>query len=92
MVRDPVCGMNVDPKSSNYSMEYKGNTYYFCSEQCLNSFTSNPEKYLESDREPHNHGGMGGCGGCGGEGRMGNIHVVLMVLAFIIFAARYLWR
>ena len=90
MVKDPVCGMDVDPKSSKYSMEYGGNAYYFCSEQCLNKFTSNPGKYLEAGHESHQHGGMGGCMGCGGGGRMGYIHLILMVLALILFVSRYL--
>jgi YHS domain-containing protein len=90
MVRDPVCGMEVDLKSSRYSMEYRGNTYYFCSEQCLNKFTSNPGKYLEASHESHQHRGMGGCMGCCGGGKMGYIHVILMALAIILFASKYL--
>lgn len=43
---DPVCGMEVD-KSSKYKTLYKGQVYYFCSENCLNSFKKDPEKYLK---------------------------------------------
>ena len=89
MVKDPVCGMEVDPKVTKYSMEYKGNIYYFCSEKCLNDFTSNPEKYLEGGHQSHNHGGMGGC--CGRGGKMGYLHLILMILFVIVFVVRSLW-
>ncbi len=45
--KDPVCGMTVDPKSpKTQKTQYKGETYYFCSESCKKSFEANPEKYL----------------------------------------------
>ena len=49
-VRDPVCGMEVDPNETAYSIEHDGETYYFCSQSCKESFdpeaanTSIPEK------------------------------------------------
>jgi len=42
---DPVCGMEVDNKSK-FKTLYKGKVYYFCSENCLNLFKKDPEKYL----------------------------------------------
>ncbi|WP_424005341.1 permease (plasmid) [Haloarcula salina] len=36
--RDPVCGMEVDPDETDYSVEHDGRTYYFCSESCEESF------------------------------------------------------
>jgi Cu+-exporting ATPase len=30
MVKDPVCGMNVDEKTANLKSEYMGKAYYFC--------------------------------------------------------------
>ncbi|MBI2019203.1 YHS domain-containing protein [Candidatus Daviesbacteria bacterium] len=44
-VKDPVCGMKVD-KKSQFSTEFKGQKYYFCSENCLNQFKGAPEKYV----------------------------------------------
>lgn len=43
---DPVCLMNVDPKSS---LEYKheGKSYYFCAPSCRQSFANNPEAYIK---------------------------------------------
>ena len=31
MVKDPVCGMDVDPKTAANKSEYKGQMYCFCS-------------------------------------------------------------
>ncbi len=45
-VMDPVCKMVVNPKTTKFKTEYYGQTYYFCSEDCLKEFESNPEKYL----------------------------------------------
>ncbi|MEM2110217.1 MAG: heavy metal translocating P-type ATPase [Candidatus Odinarchaeota archaeon] len=49
MVRDPVCGMEVDPEKTPFKKEVNGRTYYFCSETCLRIFES-PEKELKSMR------------------------------------------
>lgn len=46
MVKDPVCGMDVDPKTAAGKSEYKGETYYFCSNGCKRAFDKEPEKYL----------------------------------------------
>lgn len=35
---DPVCGMDVDPDATEYSVEHESRTYYFCSDSCLTSF------------------------------------------------------
>lgn len=43
--RDPVCGMNVDPKTAAASTEHQGVTYYFCSPGCQRQFDSDPAKY-----------------------------------------------
>jgi YHS domain-containing protein len=91
MVRDPVCGMEVDPKTTRWSMEYRGAVYYFCSEKCLNDFVADSDKYLSrgSGGQTHDHGGMGGC--CGGVGgRMGYIHLALMILFLILIVTRNL--
>ena len=44
-VKDPVCGMEIDPATSAASDEYRGTTYYFCSQGCHDSFMAEPEKY-----------------------------------------------
>jgi YHS domain-containing protein len=48
MVKDPVCGMDVNPKTAAGKSEYKGQTYYFCSNGCKRAFDKEPEKYLAS--------------------------------------------
>jgi YHS domain-containing protein len=48
MVKDLVCGMEVDPKSAAAMSEYQGKLYYFCSRGCKASFDKHPERYLET--------------------------------------------
>ncbi|MFB6166737.1 MAG: permease [Candidatus Nanohaloarchaea archaeon] len=36
--RDPVCGMDVDPEECEHTAENSGKTFYFCSEECMESF------------------------------------------------------
>jgi P-type Cu+ transporter len=45
-VKDPVCGMDVDPHTTKYRAEHSGRTYYFCSDQCRTKFIANPWSYL----------------------------------------------
>lgn len=46
MVRDPVCGMSVDPLSAAAKYEYAGTTYYFCHPRCEERFRGDPDGYL----------------------------------------------
>jgi P-type Cu+ transporter len=46
IVKDPVCGMSVDPTTAPGSNEWHGTTYYFCSQKCLAEFQQNPEKFV----------------------------------------------
>src|SRR4051794_34032893 len=46
VVKDPVCGMDVDPNSTAHRSEHHGQTYYFCSEHCRAKFQSVPDSYL----------------------------------------------
>jgi Cu+-exporting ATPase len=39
LARDPVCGMYVDENTTPFKTVVDGKTYYFCSEQCLRTFT-----------------------------------------------------
>jgi Cu+-exporting ATPase len=50
-VRDPVCGMTVNPQHAAGSSTYQGQTYYFCSKSCVAKFEANPEKYLHPDAQ-----------------------------------------
>jgi P-type Cu+ transporter len=44
-VRDPVCGMDIEPSTAAASEEYRGTTHYFCSESCHQRFVTAPEQY-----------------------------------------------
>jgi len=44
--RDPVCGLMVE-KDPKLAAEYKGKTYYFCSNADRNKFIKNPQKYVK---------------------------------------------
>lgn len=46
----PVCGMDVDPKSSPKST-YKGTDYYFCSDEDKKVFDGAPEKFVTVDKK-----------------------------------------
>jgi YHS domain-containing protein len=51
---DPVCGMSVDPEHAEYRSFQKGETYYFCSAGCKETFDKDPRKYIgrqETGRE-----------------------------------------
>lgn len=46
VIRDPVCGMTVDPAAGKPTAEHGGHLYHFCSERCLSKFAAGPEQYL----------------------------------------------
>lgn len=50
-VKDPVCGMDVDPATAQYQTAYNEQTYYFCAENCLKKFEDDPEQYLQPQDE-----------------------------------------
>ena len=50
MAIDPVCGMKVDEKKTVHKSQYKGATYYFCSNTCKVNFEKEPEKYLKEKK------------------------------------------
>jgi heavy metal translocating P-type ATPase len=48
-VKDPVCGMSVDPHSAKYRHTHEGHIYYFCSAGCEKKFVANPGQYLKPE-------------------------------------------
>ncbi|MEI5681103.1 MULTISPECIES: heavy metal translocating P-type ATPase [unclassified Mesorhizobium] len=48
VVRDPVCGMTVDPAAGKPTAQYGGHVYHFCSASCREKFTKTPDAYLEA--------------------------------------------
>lgn len=45
-VKDPVCGMDVDPHTAKHRATHDGHPYYFCSNGCREKFVADPMKYL----------------------------------------------
>lgn len=41
-MRDPVCGMQLDPRKAGAVLEHAGRLYYFCSENCRARFLKQP--------------------------------------------------
>ncbi|MGG7579267.1 heavy metal translocating P-type ATPase [Rhizobium sp. Nf11,1] len=46
VIRDPVCGMTVDPQAGKPSFDHMGRVYHFCSESCRTKFAAQPQDYL----------------------------------------------
>src|SRR3972149_6096636 len=46
MVRDPVCGMDIDPSDAAGKSTYKGETIYFCALQCKEQFDADPGAFM----------------------------------------------
>jgi Cu+-exporting ATPase len=51
-VKDPVCGMTVDPATAKHRSEHGGRTYYFCSAGCRAKFEADPVRYLAPPSAP----------------------------------------
>lgn len=47
MVKDPVCGMEVNPEEAPAKTEYEGEIYYFCAAGCKEAFDKEPAKYVK---------------------------------------------
>lgn len=45
-VADLVCGMRIDPKTAAGITRFNGETYYFCSDACLQKFAANPTNFV----------------------------------------------
>ena len=62
-VKDPACGMWVDPEKARGTADYKSKTYYFCSRGCKLDFDEDPAGVLKAEAEydhsqPMDHGMM----------------------------------
>lgn len=49
-VRDPVCGMSVNPHTTLHRATHAGHTQYFCSAGCKTKFETEPQRYLDSSQ------------------------------------------
>jgi Cu+-exporting ATPase len=51
-VKDPVCGMTVDPHTTPHRAEHNGRPYYFCSAGCRSKFVADPARYIDPAVSP----------------------------------------
>lgn len=61
MVKDRVCGMEIETEKAAAHMKYEGKTYYFCSMSCRDKFNTSPQAYAKKQLSDHTRGGHGGC-------------------------------
>ena len=55
-LKDPVCGMTV-AETSSHPLVHEGQTYYFCSTNCLSRFKAAPRRYIHAhEGQGHNEG------------------------------------
>ncbi|WP_082580939.1 heavy metal translocating P-type ATPase [Phycicoccus sp. Root563] len=54
-VKDPVCGMDVDPATSEHRTDLDGRTHHFCSPGCKAKFDANRSAYQGGGPEAHQH-------------------------------------
>ncbi len=45
-LKDPVCGMTVDPAQAKYKAEHEGQVFYFCCNGCREKFLIDPDCFL----------------------------------------------
>jgi Cu+-exporting ATPase len=48
LVKDLVCGMEIDPAAAAGNLDYQGQRYYFCNPVCLERFEAQPEAFIKS--------------------------------------------
>ena len=51
-VTDPVCGMTVDPETTDHRQPHADETYYFCSGRCRERFAEDPVSWLDGSGGP----------------------------------------
>ncbi|MCW1382527.1 heavy metal translocating P-type ATPase [Novosphingobium sp. KCTC 2891] len=51
-VKDPVCGMEVDPARTAHHLSLGGQDYHFCSAGCRAKFAADPDRYLHPVAAP----------------------------------------
>lgn len=55
-VKDPVCGMDVNPATSTLTAVHDGETFHFCSADCQAKFEANPNQYAgHAGHAGHDH-------------------------------------
>lgn len=52
LIKDPVCGMDVDPATAKHHAHHQGADFHFCSAGCKTKFEADPERYLSGTPAP----------------------------------------
>lgn len=48
LIKDPVCGMRMQPEDAVHTSEYQRVVYHFCSEACQAKFDQEPSQFVAS--------------------------------------------
>ena len=56
-MKDPVCGMEVQPQTAKAKTNYQGREHLFCSTNCKQKFDEHPEHYTEKTATQSKQGG-----------------------------------
>ena len=51
-VKDPVCGMDVDPRAAKHRATYDKTDFHFCSAGCKGKFEASPARYVADAGKP----------------------------------------
>jgi len=49
MIKDPICGMSIDPSKAKFKSAKGGKTYYFCSKECQDKFIGKSTKNVKEN-------------------------------------------
>jgi len=93
MVKDPVCGMDVDEKTATYKTVYENKVYYFCSVTCQSEFNKHPEKYQKTSpttRHAAHYGGYCGPTNCGPPARGVALYLYFGLLILLVLLLLFL--
>jgi Cu+-exporting ATPase len=52
LVRDPVCGMELERANAAGATDYRGHVYYFCSDDCKQRFLAAPARFISPASSP----------------------------------------
>ncbi len=52
-IKDPVCGMTVDPENAAAVCEGENGNIYFCSEACKDKFCADPTAFISQEKLDH---------------------------------------
>jgi Cu+-exporting ATPase len=55
MLKDPICGMEIEDRDSVIKRKYMGKTYFFCSFSCRDAFDAEPQKYSDRNNSGLKH-------------------------------------